>query len=135
LVERATYSNLVGWIFHRFYTNSVRKCVLSLIGQWTVLICVRPSLAERLHGKVQGVVTLESGCKLKCVEPLSSIAFNLNLRPYIEGATKAKTDVLMNDNDPVWNEVVYLLVDDISARTLSLQIMDSDEGRGHSLVP
>mmetsp|Transcript_44982 Transcript_44982/g.72229 ORF Transcript_44982/g.72229 Transcript_44982/m.72229 type:complete len:899 (+) Transcript_44982:330-3026(+) len=50
------------------------------------------------------------------------------MRMHIKGATKTKTEVIMNDNDPVWNESIYLLVDDITARHLSIQIMDSDEG-------
>lgn len=50
------------------------------------------------------------------------------MRLHIKGPTRAKTEVIMNDNDPVWDESVYLLVDDVSARKLTVQIMDSDEG-------
>lgn len=47
---------------------------------------------------------------------------------HIKGPTKVKTEVIMNNNDPVWNESIYLLVDDIRTRKLSIRIMDYDEG-------
>jgi Ca2+-dependent lipid-binding protein len=52
------------------------------------------------------------------------------MRLHIKGPTKCKTEVLMNDNDPEWNESLYLLVDDVNARKLTLQIMDDDGDLG-----
>lgn len=50
------------------------------------------------------------------------------MRLHIKGPTHTKTEVIMNNNHPVWDESVYLLVDDVFARKLTVQIMDSDEG-------
>lgn len=50
------------------------------------------------------------------------------MRVHVKGPTKAKTEVIMNNNDPEWNESLYVLVDDVAARQLTIEIMDSDEG-------
>ena len=74
---------------------------------------------------------IEDGLKSLPFKRFQIIAFqtvsNLCSR-YVEGPTKAKTEVIMNNNDPEWNETLYVLVDDITARKLTINIMDSDEG-------
>lgn len=45
----------------------------------------------------------------------------------IKGLTWAKTDAVQNNNDPVFNHVMYLLVDDPHERSLTLRVVDADD--------
>lgn len=45
----------------------------------------------------------------------------------IKGLTWSKTDVVMNSNNPVFNHVMYLLVDDPNERSLTLNVVDADD--------
>ena len=49
------------------------------------------------------------------------------VRLHVKGPNKSKTEVIMNDNDPTWNQSLYMLVDDVQERKLAIEVMDSDE--------
>ena len=92
-------------VSHKWYVDNV------LTLRNTGLICVKVKRAENVVG-----------------DDTFSKADSY-VRLHIKGPNKSKTEIIMNDNDPTWNQSLYMLVDDVQERKLAIEVMDSDETR------
>lgn len=90
-------------VSHKWYVDNV------LTLRNTGLICVKVKRAENVVG----------------TDLLSKA--DSYVRLHVKGPNKSKTEVIMNDNDPTWNQSLYMLVDDVQERKLAIEVMDSDE--------
>lgn len=90
-------------VSHKWYVDNV------LTLRNTGLICVKVKRAENVVG-----------------DDTFSKADSY-VRLHIKGPNKSKTEIIMNDNDPTWNQSLYMLVDDVQERKLAIEVMDSDE--------